>query len=1036
MPRDPQSPPQPTRRDFLKSASVAATGAFLLPHLEAFADTPLIGASGVAESAAVHATNTAVAAGRAVQPFALAQVALTPSVFTAKRDRMLVYARGYGGDADPLAGPDRVLSIFRANAGLDTKGAQPVGSWENGTGYLRGHYAGHFMSMLAQSYAGTGDAIYKQKLDYMVRSLAECQDALAAAAKLPTPRAAGKFGNALRLTGSPIGLAEHVSMPAGVVDGLRDFTISLWINPAQYDRTKLSDARANADQATLNNGTAIFDFGSPNPQFAEPALSRMYLTVRASNDKPAPRFAITTSGATGEQALDAPQALPFDKWTHIAITRAGTAATLYIDGAAVATNPNMSLSPADLGATTGNWLGRCQFPQRNISYLNAQLDEFQIFDRGLTAAEVQSLMTSANGTTNGGNVLSYRFDESNGANVVDSSGKNRHGTVIAPTDGRRHPGFVSAYPETQFMRLEEFATYGGNQGIWAPYYTLHKIIAGLLDAHTLTGNAQALEVASKIGDWTHSRLSKLRPEQFDRMWNMYIAGEYGGANDAFASLHALRKDKPEYLTVARYFDNRNVKDPTVAGTDILDGRHANQHIPQFIGYLRVFEQNNVPEYHKAAQNFWDMVVPHRVYAHGGVGVGEILRKRDVVAGSLWSEPNNRDHAETCVAYNMLKLSRNLFFHDPDPKYMNYYEQGLFNQILGSRRDNNSITSPEVTYFEPVRPGERRNYGNTGTCCGGTGMENHTKYQDSIYFRSADDTTLFVNLYIPSVLEWREKGFTIEQATQFPYEGASTLTVRGNGKLAVSMRVPSWVRRGYAVKVNGSAQKIAATPGRYITIDRQWKSGDKIEISMPMTFRAERAIDNPAVQSLYYGPTLLTVQAPPVSAPAPQAAAGGSAAATLPNQTQTALAAAAAAKLETELLKVSLYKHMKLNGDFGSMMTPIADKPLHFTANGQTLAPMFVADPQSGQTQPYHMYFRRHEPSIVFGSVDSGVNNSARDDGVTFLDAAWASAPFANHGRFVAAVERTAAEWRTAGRMTAAEQAAVLAGARRAGKELA
>ena len=983
--------------------------------------------------AAAHAARAA-RLGRTVQPFTLTQVKLADSIFTQKRDRMLAYARGYGGDADVFAGPDRVLSIFRTNAGLDTKGAQPVGSWENGTGYLRGHYAGHFMSMLAQSYAGTGDAIYKQKLDYMVDSLAECQDALAAAAKLPTARTTGKFGGALKLSGSPIGLAEHVLMPAGVVNGLHDFTIALWIKPSQYDRAKLSDARANTDQATLNTGTAIFDFGSPNPQFAEPALTRMYMTVRASNDKPVPRFAITTSGATGEQSLDAPQALLTDTWTHIAITRAGTAATLYIDGVPVATNPNMTLSPADLGVTTGNWLGRGQFPQRNISYLNAQLDEFQIFDHGLTQTEVRSLMLSAEGLVNGGNVLWYRFDETDGARLADSSGKNRHGTVIAPTDGRRHPGFVSAYPETQFMRLEEFATYGGNQGIWAPYYTLHKIIAGLLDAHTLTGNAQALEVAAKIGDWTHSRLSKLRPEQFDRMWNLYIAGEYGGANDAFASLHALRKDKPEYLTVARYFDNRNVKDPTVAGTDILDGRHANQHIPQFIGYLRVFEQNDVPEYKMAASNFWDMVVPHRVYPHGGVGVGEIIRKRDVVAGSLWSEPNNRDHAETCVAYNMLKLSRNLFFHDPDPKYMNYYEQALFNQILGSRRDNNSITSPEVTYFEPVRPGERRNYGNTGTCCGGTGLENHTKYQDSIYFRSADDAKLYVNLYIPSVLEWREKGFTIEQVTRYPLEGSSTLTVRGNGHLAVNLRVPSWVRRGYTVAVNGTVQNITATAGRYITIDRQWKTGDKIDIAMPMSFRVERTIDDAAVQSIHYGPTVLTVQAPPVTALAGQGAAGGSAAATT-NQTPAVLAATAAAKLESELLKISLYKYTKLSGDFASVMTPVPDKPLHFTANGQTWAPLFVADPQTGATQPYHMYVRRHEPSIVFGSVDTGVSNTMRSDGVTFLDATWAGAPFASHGRFVAAVEAVAAEWRTAGRITPTEQRAVVQAARRAEKEL-
>ncbi|MEQ1691556.1 MAG: beta-L-arabinofuranosidase domain-containing protein, partial [Gemmatimonas sp.] len=589
---------QTDRRDFLKTVGTTAAGMLLLPQLEALA-----GSSGLVDA------ERAARAEWTVRPFALTQVKLGDSIFTQKRDRMLAYARGYGGTADVFAGPDRVLSIFRANAGLDTKGAQPVGSWENGTGYLRGHYAGHFMSMLAQAYAGTGDAIFKQKLDYIVRGLAECQEALAAAAGRPTARAVGKFGGALQLTGSPIGLAEHVALPAGVVNGLRDFTISLWINPAQYDRTRLSDSRANTDLATLNNGTAIFDFGSPNPQFAEPALTRMYLTVRAGNDAPVPRFAITTSGVTGEQRLDATQPLALDRWTHVAITRAGTTATFFIDGVPVATNPNMTLSPADLGETTGNWLGRCQFPQRNVSYLNAHLDEFQITDRALTRAEVQAL-TSTAGSAGVGNVLWYRFDEADGARVVDSSGKERHGTVVAPTDGRRHPGFVSAYPETQFMRLEEFATYGGNQGIWAPYYTLHKIIAGLLDAHTLTGNAQALEVASKIGDWTHSRLSKLRPEQFDRMWNMYIAGEYGGANDAFASLHALRRDKPEYLTVARYFDNRNVKDPTVAGNDILDGRHANQHIPQFIGYLRVFEQNDERDYHTAAKNFWDMVVPH------------------------------------------------------------------------------------------------------------------------------------------------------------------------------------------------------------------------------------------------------------------------------------------------------------------------------------------------------------------------------------------------------------------------------------------
>jgi hypothetical protein len=287
------------------------------------------------------------------------------------------------------------------------------------------------------------------------------------------------------------------------------------------------------------------------------------------------------------------------------------------------------------------------------------------------------------------------------------------------------------------------------------------------------------------------------------------------------------------------------------------------------------------------------------------------------------------------------------------------------------------------------------------------MENHTKYQDSIYFRSSDERTLYVNLYIPSVLEWKERKFTIEQVTKYPFEGASTISVRGNGRLAVMLRVPSWVRRGYSVAVNGAPQQITATPGQYVTIDRAWKTGDTIEIAMPLSFRAERTIDDPSVQSIFYGPTLLAVQAAPVGE-----------------------------NLETGLIKISLYKHFKLSGDFGSGMTPVPDKPLHFTYSGQTLAPFFVSDPEDGQTQPYHMYVRRQEATIVFGSVDTEVANAKRDDGVSFLDAVWAGAPFADHGRFVAAVERTASEWRTAGKLTEAEQSAILQAARRAERDLA
>ena len=472
----------------------------------------------------------------------------------------------------------------------------------------------------------------------------------------------------------------------------------------------------------------------------------------------------------GEQQIDGTEPLPVDQWTHLAVTRNGNVGTLYVNGVAVGTNTSMTLRPADLGPTKDNWIGRCQFPQRNVSYLNAAVDEFQIFNRALTPEEIQSLTTSPAGSVGGGNVAWYRFDESGGPTATDASGKNRDARIIAPTDGRRHPGFLSAYPETPFVRLEEFAAYGGNQGIWAPYYTLHKIIAGLLDAHQLTGNAQALDIVTKIGDWVHSRLAPLPQAQLDRMWNTYIAGEYGGINDSLAQLAALRPAAPITCATAKRFINTAVYTPVAANEDILDGRHANQHIPQFIGYLRMFEKNNEQDFHTAAKNFWDMVVPHRVYAHGGVGVGEILRARGVIAGSLYQNPRDNNHAETCPLYNMLKLSRNLFFHDPDPKYMNYYEQGLFNQILGSRRDVDSTASPMVTYFVPVRPGQRRSYGNVGTCCGGTGMENHTKYQDSIYFRADDDSALYVNLYIASTLTWPDKRFTIYAGDEIPVRG--------------------------------------------------------------------------------------------------------------------------------------------------------------------------------------------------------------------------------------------------------------------------
>ncbi|MBW3553197.1 MAG: glycoside hydrolase family 127 protein [Gemmatimonadetes bacterium] len=996
------------RRDFLKTAGIFVAGAAIYPSFACAPERSTFAAAGGARP------------GWTVQPFPLNRVSILDGVFQQKRDRMLNYLRNYGSDTDMLAGPDRMLSIFRANAGLDTRGAEPPGSWEDENGYLRGHYAGHYMSALAQAYAETGDPVYKEKLDYMVSALAECQAALAAAAAEPTPRVAGRHGTALRLTGSPIGHVEHVRLPDGTVNDLQDFTVATWMNLHEYDPDNLPGANRNQMPASLNNQAAVFDFGTPSSEYAGAPQSRMYLVVRISDDQPVPRFAITTGGEDNEQRLDGSEPIPVDEWTHLAVTRSGNTGTLYMNGQAVATHRNMTLSPADVGVTD-HWLGRHQFPQRSISYLNAELDEFQIYGRALRADEVRSLLDSAGGTAGGGDVAWYRFDEVNGPTATDSSGNGRDATIIAPTDGARHPGFLSAYPETQFIRLEEFCTYGSTQGIWAPYYTLHKIVAGLIDSHVVTDNEQALGILTGIGDWVWTRLEPLGQEQLRRMWDIYIAGEYGGVNESLAYLQALTGNE-DYLAAARKFDNAAVMNPIVAGEDILDGRHANQHIPQFTGYLRVFEEGRDARYYDAAKNFWDMVVPHRIYSHGGTGVGEMFAARNYIAGGLFDE---RNHAETCPVYNMLKLSRNLFFHDPQPKYMNYYEQALFNQILASRRDQDSTESPEVTYFVPVRPGQRRSYGNTGTCCGGTGMENHTKYQDSVYFRSVDGSELYVNLYIPSVLDWEEEGFTIRQETRYPLEGSSTLTVDGRGPLDIKLRVPAWVRKGYTVRVNGQVQDLDAVPGEYVTLSRRWRRGDTIDIDMPFSFRTERAIDDPTVQSIFYGPTLLVVENPPVGD-----------------------------DLQDGLMDFSFYRHLKLDGDLAPAMTP-ADEPLVYTTNGRTLAPFFVADPEDVEnpdatevavspfdrrrrgprTQPYHMYFRRTEPQVVFGSSDAGVANPAREDGLSFLDAVWDQAPFASHADFVATVERTADEWATAGQLPASSRDAVVDAARRAEADL-
>ncbi|MFE7973960.1 beta-L-arabinofuranosidase domain-containing protein [Streptomyces shenzhenensis] len=722
------------RRDALRLTALATA----IPAFQAMfptaagAATPATArtAGGSSAAGAVPGPQLPTPASWIVKPFDNTRVTLAPSLFTDNRDRVLTFLRAYSAD--------RMLAVFRTNAGLDTHGAQPPGGWETADGNLRGHFAGHYLSALSLAYAGTGEQVYKDKADYMVGALGACQDALAA--------------------------------------------------------------------------------------------------LVGTDDPAAPSRA----------------------------------------------------------------------------------------------------------------------------------------------------GYLAAYPETQFVLLEQYATY---PRIWAPWYTCHMIMRGLLDAYQHAGNEQALRIVRGMGDWAYSRLGHLPRTQLDRMWRIYIAGEYNAMPVVMADLYALTGDE-KYLTTAKCFDNTYLFEAAVANEDTLNGEHANQHIPQYQGYLEIYEQTGEQRYLAAARNFWDMVVPHRTYVDGGMaGSGEIFGARDVVAATI-----QQDNAETCCVYNMLKLSRSLFFHTADPKYMQYYERSLYGQILGSRRNTASDTNPLLTYFVPVNPGAHRSYGNLGTCCGGTGLETHAKFQDSVYFSSADNSTLYVNLYLPSTLDWPERGLTITQSTDYPTDpaGTSTLTITGDADLDLRLRVPYWVERGFTVRVNGVRQQVAAVPGTYVSLSRRWRTGDRVEIAAPFTLRIERALDDPATQAVAYGPVPLVIRSS-----------------------------------ATEYQSLTLYRDYPLSRDLSQVIRP-AGEPMTFTANGLTLVPFYI-----NTTESYHMYFRRAEPEIVFGAVGTGIENRTDAEGLTFLDEVWDRGPFRNRGGLVRAVTEVADARVATGDLTSRQRQVLIEAAARA-----
>lgn len=571
-----------------------------------------------------------------------------------------------------------------------------------------------------------------------------------------------------------------------------------------------------------------------------------------------------------------------------------------------------------------------------------------------------------------------------------------------------HPGFLAAYGEWQFKALEEYAPYGE---IWAPWYTEHKILAGLLACYEYAGNEDALDLAEGIGHWTYARLSKCTKSQLQKMWDIYIGGEYGGMNDSLVDLYNLSKDKDraEFLKASKFFDTDKLIDNCGAGVDILNNLHANQHLPQFVGYAKdaAMPEADIKEadrkrYLKAVEGFWGMIVPGRMYSHGGTGEGEMWGPAHTVAGDI-----GKRNCESCAAYNMLKIARCLFFIDHKPAYMDYYERTVLNHILGGKsRDLHNPTDASATtgftpgncYMYPVNPATQKEYGdgNVGTCCGGTALESHTKYQDSIYFHSADNKELYVNLFTPSTLDWTETGLKLTQETNYPEEETSTLIVTAAPKNAVTfrIRIPAW-SRGAKIEVNGKAVD-GVKAGEYATVAGSWKEGDKIAVTIPLQLRIEATDDRQDIQSLFYGPTLLNALNP-----------------------------------STKFIQRGFYERNGLDGTIKLGVQKKEGTKNYFIIDGDEFEPAY-----NGDNTPYHMYFQRKDDYVGFAGRLTDVKNpkrpAAKDrDASTLMDDIWAAAPFASRADFVRKVQEVSKTYQDEGLLSSHDRQQVLLAAGRA-----
>lgn len=448
------------------------------------------------------------------------------------------------------------------------------------------------------------------------------------------------------------------------------------------------------------------------------------------------------------------------------------------------------------------------------------------------------------------------------------------GTWAAFDEYKKHPelygyGYINAIPAQHCALIEMYRAYNNSDWVWAPYYSVHKQLAGLIDIATYFDDKEicdkALLIAKDMGLWVWNRMHyrtyvkqdgtqderRAKPGNRYEMWDMYIAGEVGGMSESLARLSEMVSnpdEKAKLLEAANCFDAPKFYDPLSKNIDDIRTRHANQHIPMIIGALRSYKSNQKSYYYNLAENFWRLVQGRYMYAMGGVGNGEMFRQpytqilsmatNGLQEGESEAYP---DINETCCAYNLVKLSKDLNCYNPDnAQYLDYIERTLYNQIIGSLNPDQYQTC----YQYAVGLNATKPFGNEtpqSTCCGGTGSENHTKYQQSAYF--ANDHTLWVGLYMPTTLHWKEKGVTIKQDCLWPAQHSAIKITEGEGDFTLKLRIPYWATQGFSIKVNGKEVAKSYQPSTYVELEQKhWKVGDVVEIDMPFSKHIEYGAD--------------------------------------------------------------------------------------------------------------------------------------------------------------------------------------------------